>query len=80
MEENYKMINGVIFAEEKKNEIVLLGKDGLYRLNLEEDGWSGVYVLPGEREKVEKNLHQKTKLFKIYIGRICRGGSPHALK
>ena len=50
MEENYKMINGVIFAEEKKNEIVLLGKDGLYRLNLEEDGWSGVYVLPGERE------------------------------
>lgn len=34
MEENYKMINGVIFAEEKKNNIVLLGKDGLYRLHL----------------------------------------------
>lgn len=59
MEENYKMINGVIFAEEKKNEIVLLGKDGLYRLNLEEDGWSGVYVLPGEREKVEKKFTSK---------------------
>lgn len=61
MEENYKMINGVIFAEEKKNEIVLLGKDGLYRLNLEEDGWSGVYVLPGEREKVEKKFTSKNE-------------------
>lgn len=61
MEENYKMINGVIFAEEKKNDIVLLGKDGLYRLHLDEAGWSGVYVLPGEREKVKKKFVSKNE-------------------
>lgn len=59
MEENYKMINGVIFAEEKKNNIVLLGKDGLYRLHLEVFGWSGEYVLPGEKEKVRKKFKSK---------------------
>ena len=56
MEENYKMINGVIFAEEKKNNIVLLGKDGLYRLHLEVFGWSGEYVLPGEKESKHEAL------------------------
>lgn len=59
MDKDYKMINGVAFAEEKEGYIVLIGKEGLYELKATNFGWKGVYVLPGESSKIFKRFESK---------------------
>ena len=51
MQYNRKMINGVVFLEEQADYLLLLGKEGLYTVQAENDHWNVHYTLPGESGK-----------------------------
>ena len=59
MENNRKMINGVIFLEEQADYLLLLGKEGLYTLQAENDHWNVHYTLPGDTSNLDKQFISK---------------------
>lgn len=59
MENNRKMINGVIFLEEQADYLLLLGKEGLYTVQAENDHWNVHYTLPGDTSNLDKQFISK---------------------
>ena len=59
MENNRKMINGVIFLEEQAEYLLLLGKEGLYTLQAENDHWNVHYTLPGKTLNLDRQFISK---------------------
>lgn len=59
MENNRKMINGVIFLEEQADYLLLLGKEGLYVVQAENDHWNVHYTLPGDTSNLDKQFISK---------------------
>lgn len=59
MENNRKMINGVIFLEEQADYLLLLGKEGLYTLQAENDHWNVHYTLPGKTLNLDRQFISK---------------------
>ena len=59
MENNRKMINGVIFLEEQADYLLLLGKEGLYTLQAENNHWNVHYTLPGDTSNLDKQFISK---------------------
>ena len=54
MQYNRKMINGVVFLEEQADYLLLLGKEGLYTVQAENDHWNVHYTLPGDTSNLDK--------------------------
>ena len=59
MENNRKMINGVIFLEEQADYLLLLGKEGLYTVQAENDHWNVHYTLPGKTLNLDRQFISK---------------------
>ena len=59
MENNRKMINGVVFLEEQADYLLLLGKEGLYTVQAENDHWNVHYTLPGDTSNLDKQFISK---------------------
>ena len=59
MENNRKMINGVIFLEEQADYLLLLGKEGLYTVQAENDHGNVHYTLPGDTSNLDKQFISK---------------------
>ena len=53
------MINGVIFLEEQADYLLLLGKEGLYAVQAENDHWNVHYTLPGDTSNLDKQFISK---------------------
>ena len=53
------MINGVIFLEEQADYLLLLGKEGLYTVQAENDHWNVHYTLPGDTSNLDKQFISK---------------------
>ena len=56
MQYNRKMINGVVFLEEQADYLLLLGKEGLYTVQAENDHWNVHYTLPGDTSNLDKRI------------------------
>ena len=59
MQYNRKMINGVVFLEEQADYLLLLGKEGLYTVQAENDHWNVHYTLPGDTSNLDKQFISK---------------------
>ena len=59
MQYNRKMINGVVFLEEQADYLLLLGKEGLYTVQAENDHWNVHYTLPGDTSNLAKQFISK---------------------
>jgi DNA-binding XRE family transcriptional regulator len=59
MQYNRKMINGVVFLEEQADYLLLLGKEGLYTVQAENDHWNVHYTLPGDTSNLDKRFISK---------------------
>ena len=59
MQYNRKMINGVVFLEEQADYLLLLGKEGLYTAQAENDHWNVHYTLPGDTSNLDKQFISK---------------------
>ena len=53
------MINGVVFLEEQADYLLLLGKEGLYTVQAENDHWNVHYTLPGDTSNLDKQFISK---------------------
>lgn len=59
MQYNRKMINGVVFLEEQADYLLLLGKEGLYTVQAENDHWNVHYTLTGDTSNLDKQFISK---------------------
>ena len=53
------MINGVVFLEEQADYLLLLGKEGLYTVQAENDHWNVHYTFPGDTSNLDKQFISK---------------------
>ena len=67
MQYNRKMINGVVFLEEQADYLLLLGKEGLYTVQAENDHWNVHYTLPGDTSNLDKRLFPKMKYCRMFM-------------
>ena len=61
MQYNRKMINGVVFLEEQADYLLLLGKEGLYTVQAENDHWNG-YLRLQSYEKISRLQNVKERI------------------
>lgn len=73
MQYNRKMINGVVFLEEQADYLLLLGKEGLYTVQAENDHWNVHYTLPGDTSNLDKQFISKDEALQdVYEMNIWR--------
>lgn len=67
MQYNRKMINGVVFLEEQADYLLLLGKEGLYTVQAENDHWNVHYTLPGDTSNLDKQFISKDEALRMFM-------------
>ena len=75
MQYNRKMINGVVFLEEQADYLLLLGKEGLYTVQAENDHWNVHYTLPGDTSNLDKQFISKDEALGV-CAEICEAQNP----
>ena len=57
--EQKQPLHGVVFLEEQADYLLLLGKEGLYTVQAENDHWNVHYTLPGDTSNLDKQFISK---------------------
>lgn len=77
MQETYKRKNGVITLEEEESHLLLLGKEGLYHLDVVEGKWRGKYILPGTENKIKSFVSRAAAMQNVYETDALRRKEAH---
>ena len=75
MQYNRKMINGVVFLEEQADYLLLLGKEGLYTVQAENDHWNVHYTLPGDTSNLDEYSRAMKSHFRKFGNQMSGSGN-----